>query len=270
MLAFSLIARLDRWWLQRVPMLWRTRLVTALLALIVFTFLSLLIFPHAVTGFGSPHELDIPNIRNSWELPVLGAVIALGLWVLMILRRPVGELPLRRHVVTLIAVAVGSYLWLVTPSVLSLREIRAIANLASPEELDRDLSVLGLYSNWTCVPAGEGDAELEQLKKINERFDPRYNSLRLEKGEINYLRCPKSDVSSYSHVNYFFVISDVRDKINVIQDARHFWSDDAASNRFSGIRASFSGFVWAALGIGILTTLLSYPAYVWRRTLLHR
>lgn len=80
----------------------------------------------------------------------------------------------------------------------------------------------------------------------------------------------KSDVSSYLQVNYFYAIGGIRDKINVIQDARRFWSDDDASNRFSAIRASFSWFAWAALGIGILTTLLSYPACVWRRTLLHR
>jgi hypothetical protein len=254
-------------------MLWRTRPVTALLTLIAFVLLSLLMFPHAVTGFSSPHEVDISDIQNSWQLRVLGSLVALNLWLLIILRRSVGELPLSRHVMTLVAVAVGSYLWLVTPSALSLREIRAIANLdLSPEELDRDLSVLGLYSGWSCVPASEGDAELEQFRKLYERYiDPEYGPfLKLERSN-SYKACPKPDTMNYLQVNYSYEVHDIFDKIRVIQDARHFWSDDGlASNRFSRIRASFFWFAWAGLGIGILTILLSYPEYVWRRTLLHR
>lgn len=275
----SAVQRLDRWWLQRAPMLWRARLVTALLLLVLLVSISVLLFPETIFGFDSLRVIHGSYARDTWPMQVVGAVLALGVWVRLILRRPVGELPARRHVVTLLAVTVGSYLWLVAPSMLALGEIKAIAKLeVSAEQLERDRAVLARYSNWQCVPMGKGRTELEQLKAIYARYDhPRYGPLKLQ--PIPPTRAcddPSQPQRSLDPANTMqipsFVIGSIEKKLDVILDAKSFslWSGPVSENQFSHIRASFRWSFVAALGAGALAVLLSYPGYVWRRTLLRR
>lgn len=270
LLRLTIFRRLDQWWLQRAPMLWRTRLVTALLTLIVFISLRLPLYSQAVTYIENPR--DVRGIQLSidlWPMYVLGSAIAIGLWVLTILRRPVGELPLRRHIATLLAVAIGSYIWLVAPSVMAFGEIRAIANVElSADAINRDLNVLSLYRNWECVPEGEGEAELEQLNRVYARYSyPLPKGIQLTESLSSQECGEDSDSSDYLRAGYL-ATGYTRERITAIQDARRFLDEPQADNQFSNIRSSTYWFVLVAFVVGGLTVLLSYPAYVWRRILL--
>lgn len=269
-LRLTFFQRLDQWWLQRAPMLWRTRLLTALLVLAVLVLLRLPLISQTATGINSP--LDVYGIERSigrWSMYVLGSGIAIGLWVLVILRRPVGELPLRRHFATFVAVAIGSYVWLVTPSVMAIGEIRAIASVdLSVDTINQDLNVLSLYRNWECVPEGLGGAELEQLNAVYARYSyPPSNGIQLVDALPSQNCAEESDSSSFLRAGSWN-ISHTRKRIDAIRDARRFIDEPKSENQFSYIRSSMVWFVLVAIVVGALTSLLSYPAYVWRRILL--
>lgn len=264
------LRELDRWWLQRMPMFWRTRLMYALLLLLLLGLLSLLYVPHVISGFESAKEIDPIASLKHWDIHILCAAIAIGLWVLCILRWPVGELPLRRHFVTFVAVAIGGYLWLVAPSLLALAEIRAIANIElSAEDLDRDRSVLSLYRDWQCVPKDVFDKERKKLFEVYKRYGYLFHSYSSPPANANDGKCEDMDKDAN-----FLRVSDsewrirgIRRKIDVILDARSFWTVPTEENQFLGIRESLFSSLLVAVGIGTLTVLLSYPLYVWHRLL---
>jgi hypothetical protein len=150
-----LFRRFDHWLLLRAPILWRTRLLHCLLLLCL---LILAKSPFVQTSISLPSGILPGNIilTTCW-LQVSGVVVVLGLWVRSILRKPVGEIALRRHVVTVVAVGVGSYLWLVTPSLFAYVEINAIKGVdLSDRELQADVEFLGLYKGWDCIPQAYG------------------------------------------------------------------------------------------------------------------
>jgi hypothetical protein len=261
--------RLDRWLLLRTPMLWRTRLFHCLL---VLCFLTLTNLPIMRTNIDHPREVSLQSeILESWRFRVWGVAIALALWVRVILRKPVGELALHRHIVTVVAITIGSYLWLVTPSFLAYLEIRAIAGvqLGDPE-LNADLGFLTRYRDWRCIPPGvwkskdEFERELKQLYDVLARYG--YTAKLKTESSASYFTCDEGDSRQVARESLYTP----RQRIKVIQDARSFWSDDSSENQFSGIQASFAWFLTIALGIGVLTTIFSYPSYVWRRTFLRR
>src|SRR5262245_25445983 len=129
-----MIRRFDHWLLLRAPMLWRTRSPYVLMLLILLVIAALLLGEVSIKN-----PIDIPALvedtMRGWLLQLFGILVLIVLWVMLILRRPVGELPIRRHVVTVVAVAVSSYLWLVAPTVLAHRQIKAIQQVDLEETM---------------------------------------------------------------------------------------------------------------------------------------
>ena len=119
---FAFLRRLDRRLLLRAPMLWRTR---------GFHLFTLLILAVAATApFIQTSIKDLSEVYGiagdtvlRWKLQSYVAMAVLGLWTLSIIRKPVGELAPRRHVVTVVVVTIGSYLFLITPSLLAYPQI---------------------------------------------------------------------------------------------------------------------------------------------------
>src|SRR5262249_50580763 len=133
LLLLPLRRRLDRWLLLRAPMLWRTRLPHLLVRL---SLAVAVIIPFIQTSANVPYEAydlgrDIKGMRS---LLLIVAVVVLGAWVALIHRIPVGELAPHRHVVTVVAVAIGSYLCLITPSLLAYPKISAIGRVGVSDQ----------------------------------------------------------------------------------------------------------------------------------------
>jgi hypothetical protein len=261
-----LFRRFDHWLLLRAPILWRTRLLHCLLLLCL---LILAKSPFVQTSISLPSGILPGNIilTTCW-LQVSGVVVVLGLWVRSILRKPVGEIALRRHVVTVVAVGVGSYLWLVTPSLFAYVEINAIKGVdLSDRELQADVEFLGLYKGWDCIPPSvwkderEFQRKLEQLHEVLDRYVGYKFDLKTEPSP-SYISCDQQGSLAISS----YYISSSKEKTTAIQDARRFWVQDNSPNQFSSIRKSFSWFIAIALGFGVLTAIFSYPTYVWGRT----
>jgi hypothetical protein len=258
--------RLDRWLLLRAPMLWRTRLLGLLVLLsLVVTAIRWVM----KTSIKDPSEVSDFNTIMNWWLWLSLAVVVLALWVRSIIRKPVGELPPHRHVVTVVAVAIGSSLWLVTPSLLAYRQIEAINRVGlSDQALNSDRDFLSQYDGWRCVPPNVWEnaskKNLEQLRTVLARYRVDARGVDLEKGPISdNPACNGNFLLRQSRL-----VFNSKETIDMIRDARGFESNDTSENQFNTIRISHSWWWVVAIGIGILTAILSYPRYVWRRTFL--
>jgi len=267
--------RLNRWVLLRAPLFWRTRLLN-LLALMTLTVIAMYWFEQrSIQDPGEITRLAAETVSN-WQLRLYWAIGVLLIWIILIIRKPVGELPPLRHIVTVVAVTIGSYLLLVTPGLLAYPQINAIKRLDPGNQiLDSDSATLSRYSYWNCVPAqvwGNNNSEREQLRDLLARYGIKVDL------EADLKKEPSSSSSGCKADDQFRVrdtlsLSYARDTISVIRDARSFASNSYYDSYFSYRRNQFYGIaighLWwpaAALGIGILTALWSYPWYVWRRT----
>jgi hypothetical protein len=265
-LFFAFMRRLDRRLLLRAPMLWRTRLLHLLVLLILAVIATV---PFVQASINDPSEILLIGTDTvlSWRLRLYVAVGVIVLWILSIIRRPVGELVPHRHVVTVVAVAMGSYLWLVTPSLLAYPQIDAIKRIGpSDQVLNTDLNFLYQYGLWSCVPPHVWDdaSKLEQLRDVLARYG--YEGKPTKGKSVSW--CTEDGVFELEQSSLAY---NSRRTIETISHARKFGSSDYnEENQFYGILIGHSWWLAAALGIGILTTILSYPAYVWRRTFLRR
>jgi hypothetical protein len=216
----AFMRRLDRWLLLRAPMLWRTRLLHLLVPL---SLAVLAIVPFMQTSIEDPRE--VPGIAsdtvNRWRTLLFWGVVVLVAWILSIIKKPVGELVPHRHVVTVVAVAIGSYLCLLTPSLLAYPHINAIKSVGpSDQVLNSDLEFLARYGDWYCVPPEVWDkngSELEQLRNVLDRYGYGHGG-DLKKGPIN------EDSSCHREGNFplsqSWVVSDSKKIIGTIRDAQ--------------------------------------------------
>jgi hypothetical protein len=192
--------------------------------------------------------------------------------VAIIIRRRVGELPPRRHIVTIFAVAIGSYLCLFLPTALAFWQIHLIARAGPKDDpvLDSDSAILSRYNNWQCVPRNINKDELEDLRSVLVR----YTNNKVEIEQRTYGQLSENAKSAYSCKDKTNIvvtgipsIFDVYLINNTIDDARKFESGHhlLRYSRFSAIWVPQSWWPVVAVGIGALTVILSYPFYVWRR-----
>jgi hypothetical protein len=267
----AFIRRLDRWLLLRAPMLWRTRPVYLLVLLSLAVIAAIpFIGPFIETRIKDASELVTvaTNTVSCWWWWFWGSAVVIALWVRSIIRKPVGELAPHRHIVTVGVVAVGSYLWLITPSLLAYPQIDAIKRFGpnSRETLRDDYRFLSEYSDWNCVTPDVWDnlRVLKRLSDILSNYGYVIEVKDLTKGEIpKYPRdCQRNGVAP---LNANTLVSNSRAAIETIAEAR---GDPLFSFSGTGIDFWLSWWLAAAgaLGIGILTAILSYPSYVWRRT----
>jgi hypothetical protein len=255
--------RLDRWLLVRAPLLWRTRLPHLLVLLILAV--TAVTIPFIQTRAIDPTEAYGAGSTTyaGWVLELFGVVCVLLLWVRSIIRKPVGELAPHRHVVTVVAVAIGSYLWLITPSLLAYPQINAIAQIRlSDQELKTDLAFVSQYSYWTCVPSDVWNNESE-LKQLHDVFLRYFAQANVKKGPAN----EECSIKEAFNLDQTYLVKMCKEAISNIIDARSFGSNYTAENGFYGIWIGHSWWLVAALATGILTAILSYPRYVWRRFL---
>src|ERR1700681_4714818 len=164
----AFMRQLDRWLLLREPMLWRAQpprwLVLVSLAVIVIAAIALM-----PTSIKVPAELDgLASYTVSIRMLLrYGVVIALFVWFPSILGKPVGELAPRRHISTVVAVAIGSFVWLALPSVLTYPQISAIKRLGpNDQELSANLEIVSRYGRWDCVPPDVDADEIEKLRNV--------------------------------------------------------------------------------------------------------
>jgi hypothetical protein len=165
--------------------------------------------------------------------------------------------------VTVLAVTVGSYLCLITPSVLAYPRINAIKRVGpSNQELNPDLEVVSRYSHWDCVPPDvlNKEDELEKLRNVLlYYYGTDVPDFKREKGND----CASKDAIS---LGVWSVAYNLGKAIGAIRVARGF--STSGENRFDAIRIDLPWWQASALGIGILTAILSYPGYLWRRIFL--
>jgi hypothetical protein len=256
----TFMRRLDRWLLLRAPMLWRTQpqrwLVLLSLAVIV-----IVAIPFMQTSIKVPIEVDdlASDTVTVRSLLRYGAALAVSKWVLSIIGKPVGELAPRHHIVTVVAVAIGSFIWLAMPSVLAYPRINAIKRLGpSDQELSANLDVVSRYARWDCVPPDVGEGEIEKLRNVLVYYSGDVPDLKMEQAGNS---CKSKGFSSLKPSG---LVYDTRKAIETIREARGFDGE----NRFYDIWNAPYSWLAAALGIGILTAIWSYPKYVWRRTFL--
>jgi len=259
--------RFDRWLLVRAPMLWRTTLLPHLLVLLILAVTAATI-SFIQTRTIDPTEVyaEASNTYSSWGFELFGVVCLLLLWVRSIIRWPVGELAPHRHVVTVVAVAIGSYLWLITPSLLAYPRINAIAQVRlSDRELKADLAFVSQYSDWRCVPSDVWRTNASELKQLHD-VSLRYYAANVKRGPPNE-SCIEGAAFILEPEDFSRVC---KEAINDVIDARSFGPKYARGNGFYGIWIGHLWWLLAALATGILTAILSYPRYVWRRTFLQR
>lgn len=261
----GLLHRWDHWLILRAPMMWRTRPLGALVALGLLVLATL---PIVETRIEVPvdtfaYRLDASGVRQFWSLQVGGAVAGLVTWVWLILRRPVGEVALQRHLITVVAVGLVSYLWLVTPSLLALVEVQALRRVdISARTLESDREVLARHNNWACIPprVWQDEKELAQIRNAIGRYRKAVD-VRLEKAP----GCDEKESQKLTpDYESYFILKDIA----VLLDAKSLGSDSAGPNQFSRLCASLLWFTLPGLGMGILAAALSYPSYVWRRNFL--
>jgi hypothetical protein len=258
----AFIRRLDRWLLLRAPMLWRTRLPHLLMLLSLAVIAAL---PFMQTSIKDPSQaVDLgSNTVTCWWWRLVGAVGVLFLWVRSINNKPVGELAPHRHIVTVVAVAMGSYLWLVTPSLLAYPQINAIKRVELGEpDLNKDFDFLSKYSDWRCVPRDvwDNESELERLRDVLARYYG--HKVDLKKGSFGEYNVRTCHLEGNSPLDPSWIVNRGQEAIGTIKDARR--PND--KNQFYWIGQSWWLAAAGALGIGLLTAILSYPPYVWRRT----
>ena len=272
----AFVRRFDHWMLLRAPMLWRTRVLHLLVLLSVAV---IAVMPFIQSSITNPIEAaDLASDTVSWWYwQLFGAMSVLAAWVALILRKSVGELAPHRHVVTVVAVAIGSYLLLVTPSFLASLKINAIKEVAiKKEELGADSDILARYASWMCVPSTVWDntSELEQLRLVLVRYYGK-DHINLEEPVSKYFQKSAVSVLSSCSKELNFSVSnwpltyESRKGIRTIRDARGYRDSagDPSENPFYYIWISYYWWLAGAIGIGILTAILSYPPYVWRPTL---
>jgi hypothetical protein len=256
--------RLDRWLLLRAPMLWRAQpprwLVSVSLAVIV---IAAILIP---TSIKVPAEVD-DLVFDTVTIRMLlryGVAMALLAWLLSIVGKPVGELALRRHISTVVAVAIGSFVWLALPSVLTYRQINAIKRLGpNDQELSANLDVVSRYDRWDCVPPDVDAGEIEKLRNVLAYYSGAAPDLKKEQAVSS---CKSKDFFSLTASSGAFYST--RKVIETIREARGFRTN--GENRFQDIWSLPYWWLAVALGLGILTAIWSYPTYVWRRTFLKR
>jgi hypothetical protein len=265
----NVIWRLDRWLLLRAPMLWRTRLPYLLVLLSLAVIAAL---PFMQTSIKLPIEAaDLgSNTVICWWSQLVGAVGVLFLWVRSISKRPVGELALHRHIVTVVAVAIGSYLWLVTPSLLAYPRINAIKWVELDQaDLNKDFNFVSQYSDWRCVPPNVWNtSEPNRLSAILARYykyEVEVKKGQTEDPSYSFQACHAKGDSPLAPP---WLVDRGKQALGSIKDARSFLESNYDNeNKFYSIGIGRSWWVAAAaLGVGILTAILSYPRYVWRRT----
>jgi hypothetical protein len=262
--AIPFTRRFDRWLLLRAPLLWRTRLPSLLVLLSLGVIVAI---PFVLMLTSIEVRTEVVEVASKtlvfWRLQLYGAVVVLVMWVrFIIIRKPVEELAPRRHIVTVLAVTIGSYFWLVTPSVLAYQPINAIKRVGpSDQKLNADLEVVSHYSKWDCVPPDvlNNTDELEKLRNVLLYYSANVPDFKREKGKD----CASKDAIS---LGVWSVAYDVGKAIDTIREARGF--NTFGENRFDAIRINLSWGQAFALGIGMLTAILSYPGYVWRRIFL--
>jgi hypothetical protein len=267
----TLYRRFDHWLLLRAPMLWRTRPVHLLVLLSLAVIAAIPLLSTKITG---PLELDdlATDTVSCWWWRVVGSAFVIAVWVGSIIRKPVGELAPHRHIMTVVVVAIGSYLWLITPRLLADPQINAIKRFGS-NNLAFDYEFLGRHRSWHCVPPDvwNNKRELEQLRNILAQYSTKVDDRT--RGEIDRT-CPLNGSAPLRDVQN---ITLTRRAIEIIAEARgdqsvaFSESQGGSPAQFMITGIDFSWFSWwwvpaAALGIGILTSILSYPRYVWRRT----
>jgi len=266
LLAF--IWRLDRWLLLRAPMLWRTRL-PYLLVLLSLAVIAALTFMQ--TSIKRP--IEAADLASStvicWWSQLVGAVGVLFLWVRSINNTRVGELAPHRHIVTVVAVAIGSYLWLVTPSLLAYPRLNAIKwiELDEAADLNKDFNFVSQYSDWSCVPPDVWNtSEPNRLRAILARYyEYEVEFKKAAEGSFFIQPC---HLNGDRPIDPSSLVDRGKEAIGSIKAARSFLESNYDNeNKFYSIGIGRSWWVAAAaLGIGILTAILSYPRYVWRRT----
>jgi hypothetical protein len=261
----NILRWLDRWLLLRAPLLWRTRLPYLLILLIVAVMAAL-----ALTQRGIKNPIDAADFGSNmvtwWWWQLFGAMAVLYWWVQSIIGKPVGELPPHRHIVTVAAVAVGSYLWLITPNLLAYPQINAIKQVEVREpDLNKDSNFLSKYSDWKCVPQYVWELDKSELEQLNDVLARYYgHKFDLKKGsykeESIFIR--DCHVQGDSPLHQSRIIDRSKEAISTIEDARR----PNKMNTFYWISLAWWLTAAGALGIGLLTAILSYPSYVWQRT----
>jgi hypothetical protein len=258
---FPLLQRLDRDLLLRAPLLWRTRLfhfLTPPLLLLLVVIARAPFNEASVEDLGRIHNLGADTVTD-WWLRSFVAISVVASWVILVISKRVGELAPSRHITTVVAVAAGSYLWLVTPTILAYREINEI-KLRGPSDQDlrADYEFLTRYRDGMCVPPDN----LNQLRNVLARYG---NNIEPKKG-TDQSACPQNTVSLDQAHNVFYV----QRAIDTIRDARKVGT--RGFDRWNKFYDIFDYYWWLAVAIafGMLTAILSYPPYVWRRIFLRR
>jgi hypothetical protein len=262
---FLFLRRLDRWLLLRAPLLWRTPLLPLLVLLALTIAVAFLV---TRTSIEHPREILRPTHKalGIFFFGLMVAVVVLAIWLFFILTKPVGELMPRRHVVTVLAVATGTYLVLVTPSLLAYPQIEVIKRVG-PEKMDAHFDMLARHDAWNCMPPGTSDDELQKLGDVVDIYIEGGSSgiKRVEEPLVDSKRqchregkLPVEDPSIVDISQY---------RIRMIRDARSLYTNYDVQNIFYIFRIDHYWWFLAAIAIGILTAIFSYPAYVWRRIL---
>src|SRR5262249_16098259 len=266
----AFMLRFDRWLLLRAPMLWRTGLPDLLVLLgLAVLIAGLIAIPFVHMSIKAPTDVaDLAsNTTGLWWIEMYAAGMVIYFWVLSLLvATPVGELAPRRHIATVVAVAIGSYLWLVMPSVLAYPQINAIKRIGPPgdRDLTAHLEVVSRYSDWECVPPDVLDnaSELEELRFVLVYYGA--DARDLKKGKRGD-RCTSKD--SFELESSLSVYR-TRKAIEAIREARGFAT--RGENRFDLIRTGPFRWLAVAFGLGMAAAIMSYPLYVWRRIFLRR
>ncbi|HKA02452.1 MAG TPA: hypothetical protein VKE70_38335 [Candidatus Solibacter sp.] len=260
----AFMRRLDRWLLLRAPMLWRALpprwLVLVSLAVIVIAAIPLMLTSIKVPADVNDLTFDTVTIRM---LLRYGVAIAFWVWLPSIVGKPVGELAPRRHISTVVAVAIGGFVWLALPSVLTYPQINAIKRVGpNDQELSANLEIVSRFDRWDCVPPDVDAEDIEKLRNVLAYYTGAAPDLKKEQAVIS---CKSKDFFSLTASGAFY---SARKVIETIWEARGFKTD--GKNQFNDIWSWPYWWLAVALGLGILTAILSYPTYVWRRTFLRR
>jgi hypothetical protein len=261
----TFMRRSDHWLLLRAPLLWRTRLLHFLVLLGLAAIVSILFAQTRLKSADAVSDAILYTMLYWWSWLSIAPIVVI-LWIKFIIRKTVGELTPQRHATTVIAVAIGSYLYFISPSWVADLRIKAIERFEiSDEQLNADRAVLYKYNEWTCVPpdAWSNSAELNQLWDVFSHYG---RAVYPQMGDINPSCRPKEQVF-YRLLDYS---SSAYDKYIVegIMEARNPYVN--GFGYYDVIRINHFWWLTVAFLIGIMTALLSYPSYVWRRTLLRR
>jgi len=173
-------------------------------------------------------------------------------------------------------VFIGSYLWLVAPSILAYYHIKAIAEVElSQENLKNDLGILNRYNEWRCIPARIAkdprfNTELVELRDVLNRYDNYIQWNPVPAPADSSSSCDEPDSLKLPGYWAYWTI----ERIDTIRAARIFMANDKTLltnlNDFYIIHLSFVTFIYVAIMVSILTVIFSYPRYFWRRTLLRQ